>query len=60
MIGLADINQIKQRLNVEYDFCNNPLPPESVCGIHVLNEGNSCCLLYNIISKKCYNLNRTV
>jgi len=26
-----------------FDFCNNPPAPESVCGIHVLNEGNSCC-----------------
>jgi len=31
---------VKQRLNVEYDSCNTLLPPEQVCGIHVLNEGS--------------------
>jgi len=25
---------------MKYDSCNIPLPPESVCGIQVLNEGN--------------------
>jgi len=31
---------VKQRLNVKYESYNTPLQPESVCGIHVLNEGN--------------------
>jgi hypothetical protein len=31
---------VNLRLNVKYDFCNTPLPPESVYGSHVLSEGN--------------------
>jgi hypothetical protein len=31
---------VKQRLNVKYDLSNNPLVPELVYGIHVLNVGN--------------------
>ncbi len=37
-IALAKI--VVQRLNVKYDSCNTLLPPESVYGTHVLNEGN--------------------
>ena len=33
-------SSVKQRFYVNYDSCNIPLPPEPVCGIHVLNEGN--------------------
>jgi len=29
---------VKQRFYVKYDSCNNPLPPEPVYCIHVLNE----------------------
>ena len=29
---------VKQRLNVKYNSCNIPIPPEQVCGIHVQNE----------------------
>ena len=32
---------IKLCLIVKYDSCNIPLPPVSVYGIHVQNEGNS-------------------
>ena len=31
---------VKHRFYVKYDSCDTPLPPESVCGIHVLYEGN--------------------
>ena len=31
---------VKQRLKVKYDSGNTLLPPESACGIHVLNEVN--------------------
>ena len=31
---------VKQRFYVSYDSCNILLPPESVYGIHVLNECN--------------------
>jgi hypothetical protein len=34
---------VKLRLIVNHDYCNIPLPPEQVCGIHVLNEGSYCC-----------------
>jgi hypothetical protein len=34
---------VKPHLNVGYDFCNIPLPPESVCGIQEQNEGSPCC-----------------
>jgi len=31
---------VKQHFYVNYPSCNTLLPPESVCGIHVLYEGN--------------------
>jgi len=36
---------VKHRLNVSYDSCNISLPPNSVCGIHVLYEGNRIVFL---------------
>jgi len=30
----------KKCLNVKYHSCNKRLPPEKVCGLSVLNEGN--------------------
>ncbi len=36
---------VKQRLSENYDSYNNLLLPESVCGIHVLNEGNRIAFL---------------
>jgi len=29
---------IKQHFYVKHDYCNTPLPPEPVCGIHVQSE----------------------
>ncbi len=45
---------VNLRLNVKYDFCNTPLPPESVYGSHVLNEGNRIEFLLAYI---CFVLN---
>jgi len=35
---------------VKYDFCNNPLVPEPVYGIHVQNEGNRIEFYINFTS----------
>ena len=32
---------VKQYLIVNHESCNIPFPPEPVCSIRVLNEGNS-------------------